>query len=197
MWWQYLLVFLLSILVDILPLPLPPAFSIMLFLQIYFDLALWPVIIIGVTGSVIGRYVLTLYIPLVSAKLFNPAKNDDIQFLGQKLREKGWKSQLFILIYCLLPLPSTPLFIAGGMAKMKPYYIIPAFFIGKFASDTMYILMGKYAVENTTTLLEGIVSWQSIAGLVVGLLLIFILLFIDWRTLMKQKRFTLNFKIWR
>jgi hypothetical protein len=28
-----------------------------------------------------------------------------------------------------MPLPSTPLFIAGGVAKMKPVYIIPAFLL--------------------------------------------------------------------
>lgn len=184
-------------LVDILPLPLPPAFTIMLFLQITFGLALWPVVIIGVVGSVIGRYILTLYIPMVSNKLFKPAKNEDIQYLGLKLKEKGWKSQLFIFLYCLLPLPSTPLFIAGGIAKMKPYYIIPAFFLGKFISDAIYVVAGLYATENTKSLLQGVVSWRSILGLVLGILLIFILLFIDWRLLLQKRRLKLDFNIWR
>lgn len=197
MWWQYLLVFVLAFLLDVVALPLPPAFTAMLFLQMKYDLALWPVIIVGVTGSVIGRYVLMLYVPKISNKLFKPAKNEDIQYLGQNLKDKGWGSQLFIFAYCLLPLPSTPLFIASGIAKMKPYYIIPAFFVGKFISDAMYVLLGKYATENTMTLLQGVVSWRSIGGLFVGFLLIFILLFIDWRTLLRHKQVKLDFKIWR
>jgi membrane protein DedA with SNARE-associated domain len=55
----------------------------------------------------------------------------------------------------IMPLPSTPLFIAGGIARMKPYYIIPAFVVGKVVSDTAAVLMGKYAAENTGDLLHG------------------------------------------
>ena len=129
--------------------------------------------------------------------LFKPSKNEDVQFLGKKLKEKGWKGHATILVYSLLPLPTTPLFIAGGMAKMKPYYIIPAFFVGKFISDTAAVLMGKYAAENTEQHLKGMINWKSIVGLVLGLLLIFALLFIDWRTLYQHKKFKLQFKIWR
>jgi hypothetical protein len=37
MWWQYVMVFLGAVLMDITPLPLPPAFTIMILLQIMFD----------------------------------------------------------------------------------------------------------------------------------------------------------------
>jgi len=197
MWFKYALVFMASLLVDVVPLPLPPAFVVMIFLQIEFNLNVWVVIIVGVAGSIMGRYILTLYIPKIAGKIFNPAKNEDVHFLGKKLKEKGWKSQLAILTYSLLPLPTTPLFIAGGMAKMKPYLIIPAFFVGKFISDTIAVLMGKYVAENTSGIMEGVVSWKSISGLIIGLLLVFALLFIDWRACIQEKKFKLNFKIWK
>ncbi len=197
MWWQYLLVFVCALAVDIVPFPLPPAFTIMILLQIVFKLNIWVVIVLGVAGSIVGRYILTLYIPKLTAKIFKPSKNEDVQFLGKKLKAKGWKGQVTILIYSLLPLPTTPLFIAGGMAKMKPYYIIPAFFVGKFISDTIAVLMGKYAAENTQQLLHGMINWKSIVGLMLGLLLIFALLFIYWRTLYQHKKFKLRFKIWK
>jgi membrane protein YqaA with SNARE-associated domain len=197
MWLHYFYVFLAACFVDIVPLPLPPAFVVMVFLQIYFDLNVWVVIILGVAGSVLGRYILTLYIPKLAGVLFNPAKNEDVQYLGSKLKERGWKSQFAILTYSLLPLPTTPLFIAGGMAKMKPRLIIPAFIVGKFTSDMVAVFMGKYAAENSTELFEGVLSWKSISGLLIGLLLISALLFIDWRSLLQQKLFKLNFKIWK
>lgn len=197
MWWQYLLVFIGACLVDIVPLPLPPAFTVMVLFQIIFHLNIWGVIVIGVAGSILGRYILTLYIPKIAGKIFKPAKNEDVQFLGKKMKEKGWKSQLGIITYSLLPLPTTPLFIAAGMANMKPYYIIPAFFVGKFISDTIAVFMGKYAAENTSSLLHGVVSWKFISGSVIGLLLICALLYIDWRTLLTKKKLRLKFKIWK
>ena len=197
MWWQYVLVFVCSMAVDIVPFPLPPAFTLMIVLQIVFKLNIWIVIACGVTGSIVGRYILTLYIPKVASKIFKPSKNEDVQYLGTKLKARGWQGQLTILLYSLLPLPTTPLFIAGGMAKMKPYYIIPAFFVGKFISDTAAVFLGKYATENTEDLLHGMVNWKSIVGLVLGLLLIFALLFIDWRNLFQHKKFKLRFNIWK
>ena len=197
MWWQYGLVFLGALLFDIVPFPFLPAFTIMIFLQITYDLNLWAVICIGVAGSILGRWILALYIPRISDKYFKPAKNEDIEFLGSKMKEKGWKSQLVIVAYSLLPLPTTPLFVAGGMAKIKPLYIIPAFFIGKFTSDTIALSMGKYASENVDKLKSDLLSWQSIVGLTASLLMLLALLFIDWRSLIQKKKFVLKFKIFK
>ena len=191
------MVFCGAVLVDITPLPLPPAFTVMVFFQITFALPIWPVILIGVAGSILGRTILTLYIPSVSNRIFKPAKNEDIQFLGNKIKTKGWKSHLFILLYTLMPLPSTPLFIAGGMAGVKPSYIIPAFLAGKFTSDSLAVFMGKYAAENTDSLLRGMLSLKSVTGLLLGLTLIFALLFIDWRSLIQEKKLRLKFNIWK
>jgi membrane protein YqaA with SNARE-associated domain len=193
----YILVFLITFLFDVVPLPLPPAFTAMIFLQIYFNLDVWTVIVVGVAGSVTGRYILTLYIPRLAGALFNPTKNEDVRFLGEKLKTKGWKSHLAIFTYSLLPLPTTPLFIAGGMAKMKPYYIIPGFIAGKFISDSITVFAGKYTTENMPELLSGTLSWKSISSLLLGFLLIFALLFIDWRTMLEQKKFRLKFNIWK
>jgi membrane protein YqaA with SNARE-associated domain len=197
MWWQYLLVFGGAFLVDVVPVPLPPAFTVMVLLQLIFDLDIWIVIVVGVLGSVAGRYLLSCYIPRVSGRLFKPAKNEDVQFLGRKMGAKGWKGRLFILGYSLMPLPTTPLFIAGGMANLKPYHILPPFVVGKFISDMIAVMTGRYAAKDVGDLLEGLVSWKSLAGLGMGLLLIFALIFVDWRSLLQRKRFSLKFAIWR
>ena len=197
MWWQYVLVFLGAFLFDVVPFPFPPAFTIMVFLQIIFDLNIWLVITVGVAGSILGRYILTLYIPFIAGKIFKPSKNEDVQYLGKVLKGKGWKSQMVILAYSLLPLPTTPLFVAAGMANLKPIYIIPAFFVGKFTSDTILVHLGKYGTENAESMLQGATSWQSITSFVLGLLFISALLFIDWRTLIQNKKFNLNFRIWK
>jgi membrane protein DedA with SNARE-associated domain len=197
MWWQYLLVFVGAFLFDVVPFPSPPAFTIMVFLQIMFDLNIWLVIFTGVTGSILGRYVLTLYIPKIAGKIFNPAKNEDVQYLGRILKEKGWKSQLVIIAYSLLPLPTTPLFVAAGMAKIRPFYIIPAFFVGKFTSDTVLVYFGKYGTQSAEDMLHGVVHWQSVLSVAFGIMLLSALLFIDWRSLIQTKKFKLNFKIWK
>ena len=193
--WPYLFVFLGAFLFDVVPFPFLPAFTVMIFLQVRYGLPMWPVLFIGVAGSILGRYLLTLYIPALSGKYFKPAKNEDVQFLGEQLKARGWKSQLFIVAYSLLPLPTTPLFLAGGMARIAPRYIIPAFFVGKLTSDSVAVSMGRYASQNLGSLRAGLLSWESILGLLGSGLLLGVLLFIDWRSLIQKRQFVLNFRI--
>ena len=197
MGWPYIFVFLGAMLFDIVPFPFLPAFTVMLYLQLQYHLNVWPVLFIGVAGSILGRYLLTLYIPFLADKYFKPAKNEDVQFLGERLKQKGWKSQLAIVAYSLLPLPTTPLFLAGGMARIKPLYIIPAFFVGKLTSDTAALMMGRYASQNISRLRSSLLSWQSILGLAASLLLLSALLFIDWRSLIQRRKFVLKFNIFK
>ena len=196
MFWIYVLVFFGAFLFDVVPIPFTPAFTIMVFFQIMYGLNIWWVIGVGVAGSILGRYILTLYIPFLAGKIFKQSKNEDVEFLGKKMKDKGWKSQLLIVSYSLLPLPTTPLFLAGGMAKIKPLYIIPAFFIGKFTSDAITVHLGKYAAENFSNVIDNVFSLKSITSFVFGILLICCVIFIDWRTLIQNKKFHLNFRVW-
>ena len=195
MWWQYFLVFIGALLFDIVPFPFPPAFTIMIVLQIIFHLNVWIAIIVGVAGSVLGRYILILYTPLITKKYITQSKNEDIQFLGSKMKENKWKGQLIVLAYSLLPLPTTPLFLAAGMSKLNAKYIIPAFIIGKFTSDTITLHAGKYASENALDIAQNLLSWKSIASVFICLFLIFCVFFIDWRSLIQQKKLVWKFKI--
>lgn len=195
MWWHYLYVFLGSMLVDIVPIPLPPAFTVMVSLQIIFHLNIWAVIFAGVTGSILGRYILILYVARLSDKVLKPAKNADMQYLGAQMHKKKWKGMMGVLLYSLLPLPTTPLFIMSGLARLRPVFVILPFIVGKTLSDTAAVLAGRYAAENTAHLLSGFVSWKSVTGLVLGLLLIFLLLFVDWRTLLQSKKLAFRFDI--
>ena len=140
---------------------------------------------------------MTLYIPKVSSRIFTAAKNKDVRFLGKKMKQKGWKGQAFILIYSLMPLPTTPLFIAGGMAHIGPAFLIPPFVVGKFISDTAAVLLGKYVANNAQEIVHGIVSWKSISGLVLGCMMIFAILFVDWTTLFIKKKLKIKFNIWK
>ena len=197
MWMPYVFVFLGALLFDVVPFPFLPAFTVMIYLQVHYHLQVWAVLFLGVAGSILGRYLLTLYIPLLSGRYFNASKNEDVRFLGEHLKARGWLSQAVIVAYSLLPLPTTPLFLAAGMARIRPLYIIPAFFVGKLASDSVAVAMGNYASQNLGNLRATVLSWQSIAGLGTSVLLLLALLFIDWRTLIQQRKFMLVFNVFK
>src|SRR5256885_12621125 len=122
--WLYLLVFLSALAVDLVPVIGPPAWTVMVFLLMKFDLNPWGVLAAGVPGSALGRFLLSLYIPKVSSKFLKRRKNDDLEFVGKKLAPNNCRTWLFVFIYTLTPLPTTALFTAAGLAKVKPVQIV-------------------------------------------------------------------------
>src|ERR1051325_7141410 len=146
--WLYVVVFFAALAVDLVPLFGPPAWSVMIFFVLKFDLNPWVVLAIGVPGSALGRYLLSLYIPKISSKVLKRKKSDELEFVGKKLAPNNWKTWLFVLIYTLTPLPSTALFTAAGLAKLKPLHIVIPFLVGKFISDAVMIFSGRYAAES-------------------------------------------------
>src|SRR6185369_1877730 len=116
MWWQYAVVFICSVAVDVVPIPLPPAVSVMILFLVVYDMNIWVVLALGMAGSLLGRFILTIYLPGIAEKLFRREKIEDVHFIGNKLKRTGWKGHLLIFIYALMPLPTTPLFIGAGMA---------------------------------------------------------------------------------
>lgn len=193
----YILVFAASLLVDVVPFIGPPAWTVMVFFQVKFGLNIWVVLIVGVIGSAIGRYLYSCYIHRFSNYLIKPEKNDDLYFIGSRLANNGWKVQLFVFAYTLMPLPSTPLFTAAGVAGMRTLTLIPSFFVGKFLSDAMMVLTGDYVAHNLAGFTQGLLSWKALLGTVTGIVIICLFLFINWRKLLLEKKLSLSFKIWK
>ena len=195
--WLYIFVFIAACIVDLVPFIGPPAWTVMVFFQMRFDLNIWYVLVVGVMGSTLGRYLLSLYMPWLSSRLIKVQKNEDLKFIGKKLSTKGWQIQLFVLLYTSTPMSSTPLFTAAGMARIPPMKIIPAFFVGKFISDMIMVMTGDYVAKNSKSILQGLLTWQSFATILPGIIIIAAPLFIDWRILFEKKKLRLNFRIWK
>jgi hypothetical protein len=115
----YLVAFGAALLVDTIPVFAPPAWTILAFIIVKWKPDPWGIIAAGATGSVIGRYILTLYMPHVSAKIFRPWENKNISFLGKKIGGRFWHANIFVMLYAISPLSTTALFTAAGMAHVK------------------------------------------------------------------------------
>src|ERR1043166_280082 len=185
--WIYLVVFLASCLVDLIPVIGPPAWSVMIFFQVKFDLNVWLVLAFGIPGSTLGRYLMSLYVPEVADKIIKRRKNQELAFLGEKLGQSLGRTWLFVFAYTLTPLSTTALFTAAAIARIPPVHLIPPFFVGKFISDTFIVLSGKQFAAHAGGLVHGSVNWKTASISIVGLLVIGGLLFVDWRALLQHK----------
>ena len=192
MW--YLVVFCSALVVDLIPVFAPPAWMFMVFFMLKFHLDPWAVLVAGVVGSSIGRYIFSLYVPRIADRLIKRHKQEELEFTGKKLSQTLWKSWLFVFIYTLTPLSTSALFTAAALGKVKAVRTVPPFFVGKFASDALMIFTGRYAIEN---LGRSTFSVNGIIVIVLGLGIIGAFLFMDWRALLEEKKLRFNFKIWK
>jgi len=160
-----------------------------------FKLNPWLTVIIGVTGSTIGRYILTRYIPKISASIVNRQEDANLRYLGSKIGAAKWSSAIFVFFYTLTPLSTTALFTAVAMARIRPWHILVPFFLGRLITDGVLVFSGKYASGNLSGLLHGEANWKTVITLIAGLLVIAAFLFLDWRQLLERKKLRFRFKI--
>ena len=189
--------FLAAMATDLIPVIGPPVWTVMVFMMVKFDLNPWLVLAVGVPGSVLGRYGLSLYAPWFFGKVIKQSKTDELKFAGSKLKGSLWRSWLFVLMYSLMPLSSTALFSAAGLARIKPIQILPPFFVGKFVSDAVMLFTGSYAIHSSVDVVYGTFSWKGVTSIVAGLVVLAAFLFIDWRLLLERRKLRVNFRIWK
>src|SRR5882757_705645 len=92
----YFAVFGASLAVDLIPFIGPPAWMAMVFFLMKYNLNPWLVLAAGVPGSVLGRFLLSRYIPKVSDHMIKERKTQELKFVGGKLRQTLWRSWLFV-----------------------------------------------------------------------------------------------------
>jgi membrane protein DedA with SNARE-associated domain len=197
MLWIWLIVFLAAFVLDVVPFPAPPAWTIMVILQMHYDLNIWWVVLVGVLGSVLGRYSMSLYFRKISDHFISIRKNQDLQFLGNKISDHRGRGWLFVFIYTLVPLPSTPLFHVMGIARISALTVLPPFFLGKFISDWAMLYTGNLVAQDIPALLMGMLTLKSVLIFILAIAILAAFLFIDWWTLLEKKKFRISFDVWK
>lgn len=195
--WPYVIVFFSALALDLIPFFLPPAWVAMVFLMVRFDLNPWLVLIFGTVGATVGRYLFAIYVARFSTRFIKRAKNEDLEFLGQKLTQTLRRAWLFVLLYTLAPISTTPLMIAAGIAKVKPVKLLPPFFVGKLVSNGVVIFAGQFVATDIKDMFHGSFSVKGILVTVSGILFVAALFFINWRALLQHRQFKFTFKIWK
>ena len=193
----YVVVFLGSLAVDLIPVVAPPAWTLMAFLLVKYHLNPWLVLAVGVPGSALGRYLFSLYILKFSNQVIASRKKEEWRYVGKKLGRRLWQTWLFVFVYTLLPLSTTALFTAAAMTQVPVMHLIPPFLAGKFISDAAMVMAGRYAAGSVSDILHGVLSWKSLVTAAVTLIIAGGFLFIDSHALLMKKHIRFNFSIWK
>jgi hypothetical protein len=196
--WPYAVVLLASIAVDCVPVFAPPAWTLMLLVMLKYDLNPYVTAVVGTCGTVTGRLIFfSLIIPWLGSKTLSRDKESDLRYLGNQINKKGIAAFGFIFLYALLPLSTTALFTAAGLARVHKIFILPPFFLGNLIGDGLLLLSGKATIRSLGDLFKGSWSLKATSMMAFGLLVVLALLFVDWRTLLQKKRVKWKWAFWK
>lgn len=193
----YAILFLAILISNLIPVFVPPTWTIIVFAVNYDDLSIPLVILIAVVSATLGRLFLMQYIEWFSHKVFNRWEEDNLKFLGEKVGKGPKKDFLFFFLYSITPLPTNELFLAASLAKMPRFPIILGFFCGRSISYSILAYSSVYVLKDFEGLFSGNITVENVTTALVSLLTLFALIFLDWRALLSQKKLRLNFNIWR
>ena len=169
----------------------------MLFFYMKFHLGFFPVLLAGVCGTTATRYAQSLYLPKLSGKFLRQKKQAELELLGAKLHDKGWRRWFFVFFYAMTPLPDTVLFTAAGFAEVRPIHTTVPFFCGKFVGDAVLIAAARFFVGNLYDFFHGAATGIGIVTGIVGASVLACILFIDWRALLERNTFRFRSRFWK
>ena len=193
-----MLVLAASIAVDCVPVFAPPAWTLMLLVMLKYDLNPYATALVGTCGTVTGRLIFSSLIsPWLGSKTLSRDKESDLRYLGKHINKQGFAAIVFIFVYSLLPLSTTALFTAAGLARVRKIFILPPFFLGNLIGDGLLLLSGKATISSLGDLFKGSWSLKDISMMGFGLLVVLALLFVDWRTLLQDKKVKWKWAFWK
>lgn len=179
---EYLIVFCIVFIANVLPIFGPPTWMILSVLAITYDLPLLEIVIVGAIASSLGRYVLAKYVGVLSERYLPKKQKKGIKHLRNFLSyESGFVPFIVSFVYALSPLPSNIIFIVAGAARLGILSIISGFFIGRLISYSIIVGVVK-ALVSTSNLF----SLAYILLDVIGIGLALGILFADWDKIIKH-----------
>lgn len=177
---SYLAAFAIIFGLNLLPVFSPPAWAVIAFIALNFELAPAPLVPIAAVAATGGRVVLALGSRsargwLSERRLASLAAAHDVLARSPK---RLWGTIAFFFIS---PVPSSPLFIAAGVLNLPIRNLSIAFFCGRLITYTLYLSGAEMVKESAGDVLLG--ALKSPLGIALQLTMVLLLgaLFaVDW-----------------
>jgi membrane protein YqaA with SNARE-associated domain len=185
--YTYPFVFLMIFVLSIIPILTPPTWIIVVSAYSLND-QLNPLLLsaIGATAAVIGRMIL-LQVSTIGRKAINDQRKSSLEKLRKYLEKTRYGYLFGTLLFALLPLPSSMLFISYGLMNAKSLGIIAGFWIGRFVAYIIMINLSKYFVDYFREILNSDIQSIFIID-IIGIIMTLFILLIDWNILFSERK---------
>jgi len=185
--YTYLFVFFFIFILSIIPILTPPTWIVVVSAYSLND-QLNPFLLsgIGATAAVTGRLIL-LQLSMIGRKAINDHRKSSLEKLRKYLEKTKYGYLIGTLLFALLPLPSSMLFISYGLMNAKSVGIVVGFWIGRFVAYIIMIILFKYFVDYFKKILNSDIQSLLIID-IIGIIMTLFILLIDWNILFSERK---------
>ena len=185
--YTYPFVFFIIFVISVIPILTPPTWIVIVSAYSLND-QLNPILLsmIGASAAIAGRLIL-LQLSTVGRKAINDHRKNSLDRFRKYLEKKRYGYLIGTLLFALLPLPSSMLFISYGLMKAKSIGIVVGFWLGRFLAYFIMINLSQYFFNSFKEYINSdILSLIFIDTL--GILMTLLMLLIDWNILLSNHK---------
>lgn len=167
--------------INLLPAFAPPTWVVLVFYKLNTNMNTVAIIAVGILASASGRYLLALGTRALRGKL-RPKYIQNLEHLQRRLG-KGRKGYIvYFLFFVIAPIPSAQLFEAAALMETPLLPVTGAFMVGRTISYSLYVVGASTLKTHAMSrvLLDSIKSPWGITIQIVGLIVLYLLVKIDW-----------------
>ncbi|NMA44659.1 MAG: hypothetical protein GX950_02500 [Candidatus Diapherotrites archaeon] len=170
--------------INIIPAFAPPTWVVLAYFYIAHPQNLLLLILIGVTASTTGRYVLAISSRKVFTKFASEEKKEEMELIRNKLRKGTVKKFLFSMLFSLGPFPSNSLFIAVGTTRIRITEILAGFFVGRTISYLFLVFTSEKIYTSLEAAITGSASIGTLIIEIIGVIALLAFFLFDWKKLL-------------
>lgn len=185
--YTYPFVFFIIFVISVIPILTPPTWIVIVSAYSLND-QLNPILLsmIGASAAIAGRLIL-LQLSTVGRKAINDHRKNSLDRFKKYLEKKRYGYLIGTLLFALLPLPSSMLFISYGLMKAKSIGIVVGFWLGRFLAYFIMINLSQYFFNSFKDILNA--DTLSLIFIdIIGILMTLFILLIDWNTLLSDHK---------
>lgn len=191
---MYLLLFtfIVIFLVNLLPAFAPPTWMVLAFISFNYPISnLFLFVLVGAIAATSGRFILAASSGMiVHKKLISKEALENIGHLRTYLEKRRKLTFSIFLFEAFTPLPSSQLFVAYGLTRLRYLDALVPFFIGRLFTYSFWTLTAR---ELSNLASEQLTSYAFVNGSFVLIqigILAFLYLFmkLDWKVLLNEHR---------
>ncbi len=173
--------------INVIPVFMPPTWTILAFYYINFHSPFIPTIIIGAFAATLGRITLYYISKNHFRRFFSKESIDNYDALGDFLKKRQKLSIPLFLTYAFFPISSNYVYIAAGLAEVDIKILAASFFIGRLMSYSFWVSASHIAITRVEDIFSNHVSNVSVIIFeMVGLIIVVLIGKIPWRKILKK-----------